>query len=460
MYLADRRADRASRGASEPADGARAARVSRTVVLLGVVSLLTDVSSEAVTAVLPLYLTAVVGFSPLAYGFIDGIYQGVSAVVRIAAGKASDDRDRPKWVAFAGYALSAGSRIALLAGQGLALLTLVVTADRLGKGIRTAPRDAMIAAAAQPTAVARSFGVHRALDTAGAMVGPLAAFVVLWLLPGDYQAVFVVSFAFAAVGLAVLGLAVPDLRPRRAAALARDRGGQNAEQASPDHHGCRVRCRDCAFAEEFHKARATEPNPRPTLALLRLPELRRLLLVAGTLGLLTVGDGFLYLVLQRRSEVAVSWFPLLFVGTSTAYLLLSVPLGGLADRVGRTRVFLLGHVPLVAAFTVAGLGTGTAAVLLALALLGSYYAATDGVLAALAAQVVPADRRASGIATVQTVVALARFAAALGFGTLWGLIGPVPALLGIALVLTLVLPGAWRLLRSLDRPPQAGLGDV
>lgn len=128
----------------------RAHRVATTVVLLGVVSLLTDVSSEMVAAVLPLYLTAQVGLGFLAYGFVDGLYQGVSALVRIVGGYAGDRGNQPKWVATLGYALSALSRIALLPAHGFAAITAVITADRLGKGLRTAPRDALIADASEP----------------------------------------------------------------------------------------------------------------------------------------------------------------------------------------------------------------------------------------------------------------------------------------------------------------------
>ncbi len=147
-----------------PADR-RAGRVATTVLLLGVVSMLTDVSSEMVAAVLPLYLTAHVGLGYLAYGFVDGLYQGVSAVVRIAGGYAGDRGGRPKWIAAAGYGISALSRIALLPAQGLFAVTAVITGDRLGKGLRTAPRDALIAGASDPAMLGRAFGVHRTLDT-------------------------------------------------------------------------------------------------------------------------------------------------------------------------------------------------------------------------------------------------------------------------------------------------------
>src|SRR5262245_60459767 len=142
MYLSVR--DRPSSGLDVAANAAP--RIATTVLLLGAVSLLTDISSEMVAAVLPLYLTAQVGMSFLAYGFIDGVYQGVSAAVRIAGGYLGDRGGRAKWVASVGYGVSAVSRIALLAAHGLGAVTAVITADRLGKGLRTAPRDALIAA--------------------------------------------------------------------------------------------------------------------------------------------------------------------------------------------------------------------------------------------------------------------------------------------------------------------------
>ena len=125
-------------------------RVATTVVLIGIVSLFTDISSESVNAILPIYLTTVLGMSTLAYGFIDGIYQGVSAVVRLLGGWIADRVDHPKWVAVVGYGVSAVSRAFLIPAQSFAAITGVITADRLGKGLRTAPRDALIAASSRP----------------------------------------------------------------------------------------------------------------------------------------------------------------------------------------------------------------------------------------------------------------------------------------------------------------------
>jgi MFS family permease len=397
-------------GGASPGPGSVALRVSTTVLLLGTVSLLTDVSSEMVAAVLPLYLTAQAGLGFFQYGFVDGLYQGVSALVRIAGGYAGDRMDQPKWVAAAGYGLSAVSRIAMLPAHGLAAIAGVVTADRLGKGLRTAPRDALIADASDPAILGRSFGVHRALDTVGAAIGPLIAFALLATVPGSYSSIFVVSFAFGLVGFAVLVLLVPN---RRMA-------------------GSAVRIGLRRLAREV-----------------TAPRLRRPLLAAALLGLLTVGDGFLYLSLQRRDNFAATLFPLLYVGTNLAYLSLAVPLGRLADRVGRTRVFVAGYLALLAVYLVAaGPFGGVGATLGCLALLGTFYAATDGVLSAIVSRLVPAEARGSGIAAAQTVVVLARFASSLGFGALWVATGRGQALLLVAALLAGAVPVAGRLMRE------------
>jgi MFS family permease len=397
-----------------PGAGTKARRVTSTVVLLGVVSLLTDISSESVASVLPLYLTAVVGLSPMAYGFLDGVYQGVSAFVRLAGGYAADRGGHPKWVAVLGYGASALSRIAMLPAAGFAAITSVVTADRLGKGLRTAPRDSLIAASSDPAMLGRSFGMHRMLDTIGAAIGPLVAFALLAAVPNSYDSVFVVSFAFAALGVAVLVLFVPDLRTTAAAARV----------------GLRLVMR--------------EVSGRP---------LRKPLIAAAVLGLATVGDGFLYLSLQERDDFAAKYFPLLYVGTNIAYLALAVPLGRLADRVGRNRVLVAGHGALLACYLLAALPAGGIGLtLVTLMLLGVFYAATDGVLPALISRLVSDHARGSGIAAAQTVVAVARFASSLMFGVLWAVQGPSRSLLLFAAALVLVVPVAAWLLRGVGRP--------
>jgi MFS family permease len=388
--------------------------VSSTVITLGVVSMLTDISSESVSAILPLYITGMLGLSTVAFGFLDGVYQGVSALVRIGAGYTSDRSDQPKWVAFTGYALAAVARVGLLFATGFAALTAVVTADRIGKGIRTAPRDALITAASDPDRLGTAFGVHRMLDNIGAAVGPLIAFVILLVIPDGFPVVFVASLAFAVMGVVILAVVVPNVRTRR---------------------------REAATSGE---------RRRFSWAFVTRGPLRRVLAASGILGLLTIGDGFVYLVLQSRSDFAAQWFPLLYVGTNVAFLALAVPLGRLADRVGRARVFVTGHVGLLAAYVAAALPVADiAATVMSLLFLGAFYAATDGVLSALASELTPPGSRGTGIAATQTVVAISRFVAAAGFGLLWFAIGRELSMLVVAGLLVIAIPAAWILLRPL-----------
>ncbi|MEZ0447916.1 MFS transporter [Cellulomonas sp. ICMP 17802] len=444
MYLSLRdRPGRADAGSADEARAARAARrtrVSSVVVTLGVVSMLTDISSESVAAVLPLYLTTALGLSTLAYGFVDGLMQGASALVRIAGGWAADRGDHPKWVAVVGYGLSAVTRGVLLVASSFGAVTAIVAVDRIGKGIRTAPRDAMITASSDPRTLGRSFGVHRTLDTIGAALGPLLAFVILWAIPDGYQTVFVVSFGAAVLGLAALVLLVPDLRPRRAAWLTQHRTRE--ARKLPKCKGC-----SCDIA-------GLEPAGRPfSWRFLTEPGLRRLFVTAGVLALLTVGDGFIYLSLQSRDGFATQWFPLLYVGTNIAYMSLALPVGRLADRVGRARVFVWGHVALVAAYVCAGVAAVSAASTIgALLLLGLFYAATDGVLAALVGRRAAPNVRASAIGTAQTVVAVARMASSALFGLLWYTVGRGPAILSVAVLLACAVPVAWFFVRGLDAP--------
>src|SRR5215216_1094044 len=194
------------RGRARVRAGPRArARVSSTVLLLGLTSLLTDISSEMVSAVLPLYLVIANGYSPLAFGMIDGLYQGGAALVRVGAGFVGDRWRRHKEVATAGYGVSAACRLALLtAGSSLGAIGAIVLADRTGKGIRTAPRDALISLTTEERNLGTAFGVHRAMDTTGAMLGPLLAFAILAAAPLAFHSLFLVSFCFAVVGLMVL----------------------------------------------------------------------------------------------------------------------------------------------------------------------------------------------------------------------------------------------------------------
>ncbi|MDX2593845.1 MFS transporter, partial [Streptomyces sp. WI03-4A] len=208
MYLTDRSAPPKD-GTGQGRERAPGRRVAPVVLVLGTVSLITDVSSEMVTAVLPLYLVTTLGFSPLGFGTLDGVYNGVSALVQLTGGHLADRVRNHKLLAGLGYGLSALCKPLLLLAGSIGTLGAVLALERTGKGLRTAPRDAMISLSTRPENQGRAFGVHRALDTTGAMLGPLAAFLILRTAVDGYDAVFAVSACVAALGVLVLVLFVP-----------------------------------------------------------------------------------------------------------------------------------------------------------------------------------------------------------------------------------------------------------
>ena len=407
-----------ARGPSRP-------RVARNVVVLGLTSLLMDISTEMVTTVLPLYVVFALGASPFVFGIVDALNQGASALVRVAAGFAADRSGRYKTVAVAGYGLSAVSRVGLLAAGGVpAFLSFAVLVDRIGKGIRTGPRDALISLSTRPEALGVAFGVHRAMDTAGAMLGPLLAFGLLALVPGAFDAVFVVSLCFGVLAVAVL-VTFGENRTR-------SREAEEALESSP-------------VQEELAPVTLRDAG-----RLVAVPAFRRLLVVGSVLALVTVSDAFVYLAMQRRIDFDPVLVPLLFVGSAAAYMTLAVPAGRLADRFGRVRVFLAGHVLLVGLYLGLLLTTGLGApfVVAGLVLLGAYYAATDGVLMAHASTFLPEHLRASGLSVLVTATSLARLVASLAFGALWAAFGLETAIEVYLAALLLAIAVATSVLRT------------
>ncbi|MFE0652143.1 MFS transporter [Streptomyces sp. NPDC059534] len=404
-------------------------RVPGTVLALGAVSLVTDVSSEMVTAVLPLYLVLGLGLSPLQFGLLDGLSTGATALVRLLGGATADRGGRHKQVAGLGYALSACSRLGLLlAGGATGWIATSLAADRLGKGVRTAPRDALITLHSPPEDLGRAFGTHRAMDTTGALLGPLAAFALLSATAEAYEAVFAVSFCVGAFGVVLWLLLVPGRRTAPPSHDTMDRAG----------------------------GRTAAPRARGGLfAALRSPAYRRIVLCAGLLGAATVGDSFLYLLLQRRLDLDATWFPFLPLGAAAVYLLLAVPAGRLADRTGRRTPLLYGHGALLLAYgLLLAPGPDTAVLVGVLALLGVFYAATDGVLMALAGPFLPEGRQAGGLALVQTAQALARLGAAVAFGAVWTASGPGTALVAALVALAMAVCCAARLLPKAPEAPR------
>jgi MFS family permease len=375
----------------EPAQDRRTGRESN-VWFLGLTSMFTDVSAEMVAAVVPLFLTLQLGLGPLGLGLFDGAYQAFGALAAVAAAVGADRGRRHKLTAGLGYALSAVCTLGLTAARaGWATAVALLYLTRLGKGIRTAPRDALISLSVAPGRLGRAFGVHRAFDTVGAVAGPVAASLLLARDPSGYGTVFTVGFLVAVVGLATFVLFVQETDGD-------ERGGAAAGGSGGPRH-----------------LAGAALGMRPF----------RLVVAMGTgLALVRPGESLLYLAFVREAGVTTAQFPLLFSAASVTFLLAAAPLGVLADRIGLRRVFVLGALAVACSLAVVASGLrGTGALVLLLALVGVSYAATDGVLVALAAGALPARWRTTGLAVLATAVAAGRFGASAIFGALYEHVG-------------------------------------
>ena len=405
--------------------------VTPNVVALGFTSFFTDISSEMVTSIVPLFLTFHLGFTQLQLGIFNGAYLALAALAAIVGSAIADRHRRYKEVAGVGYGVSAVAKIGLIAARNSWIpATALLYADRAGKGLRTAPRDALISDSALPGRRGEAFGVHRTLDTAGALAGPFLAYLILTAAPGSYGSIFTTSFWIAMIGLAILVLFVRNPPKRRVVPA------------------------------------GARPSVRTAFALLRIPQFRRLVIAGVALSLVTIADALVYLTFQQRSDMMTRYFPLLFVGTAAVYVVFALPMGRLADRVGAARVFLGGQVMLVGVdLALLKSNPGPLALLVMLASLGLYYAATDGVLAAFATGILPEERRASGLAVLNASMAIGGLVASIAFGAMWGwkgssfavttfLVGLVGALLLAAFLLRPMLRSTRERSRSTPRTGQ------
>jgi MFS family permease len=385
-------------------------QVNPVVWKLGATSLLTDISAEMVNSALPVYLVLHLHMSPLQYGAIDGVYNGLSmALIGLMAGLFADRTRRQKHVCAMGYAVSAVCKLLLLAAAGAwNWILAIVWLDRTGKGMRTAPRDALISLNTSAPLLATAFAVHRTLDAGGSLVGPLVAVGLLWALPGAFDVLWVASFTIAILGLAVIVLFVPNPHPV-----------------------------------------ASSPDPKySSRAAFNLLFTRRFGTLAGCgllLSTLTISDGFVYLLLRERGGTNASFFPLFYVVTACFYMLFSIPIGRGADRYGRVPTLLAGYVclGLIYALLLLVPNAGMETLALCLCLFGLYYAATEGVLVAMASAVVPPEIRTSGLAILLSVVGIGKLVSSLLFGWIWQSYGAFPSVLvfGAGLVAALPIAG-------------------
>lgn len=352
----------------------------RTVLILSLVSFLNDTASEMITPLLPLFLTASLGAGPAIVGLVEGVAEATASLLKLVSGRLADRGWNPKGLVLGGYSISNLSRpligIALAWGWVLSLRFL----DRVGKGLRTSPRDALIAASTTEATRGKAFGFHRALDNAGAMVGPLIAY---WLLQQG-ESMEQVFLASVIPGVLVIGLLVWGLkRPPPIVPSA-------ASQKLSGWSGLDTR-------------------------------VRALIIAAGGLALASAPEVFLILWASDRG-LAVVWVPLVWAAASAVKAIIAVPAGMLSDRFGRVPVLAIGWslrivLLVLLAATSGGSGTWTTwAVFLAYA---GALAATEGAERALIGDRTPEQVRGTAFGLYHMIVGLAALPGAVLFGTIW-----------------------------------------
>ena len=358
----------------------------RTVVVLGLVSFLNDTASEMVAPLLPLFITTTLGGGAVAVGLVEGVAEATASILKVVSGWLADRGWDRKGLVVGGYGVSNSARPLIGLATTWGWVGGLRFLDRVGKGIRTAPRDTLIASAVDTASRGRAFGFHRALDHAGAMTGPIAAFVLLGL-GMRMEKVFLWS---ALPGTLVVILLVTALR------------------ASP-----------------------AGPRPRPTPGHLRWHaldgRLRALILASGGLALATTPEAFLVLW-ARAHGMAIAQVPLVWAAAHAVKAVVATPAGVVSDRVGRLPVVAVGWGGRVAALLSLALcrGGGLMVWLLFLAY-GATLAATEAPERALVGDVAPVDQRATAYGLYHLVCGALALPGAVLFGLLWQVVGETTA---------------------------------
>ena len=360
-------------------------RLPAGIWVLGFVSLLMDVSSEMIHALLPLFMVGTLGMGVALVGLLEGLAEATALILKVCSGVISDWFGRRKPLAVLGYGLGAATKplFALATGPGLIFTARLL--DRVGKGIRGAPRDALVADIAPPEQRGAAFGLRQSLDTVGAFVGPLLAVGLMLLWANDFRAVFAVAIipAVLCVLLLVLGVKEPEHAPGTA----------------------RV-------------------NPISKANLKRLP--RAYWWVVGVGAVFTLArfsEAFLVLRAEQLG-MALALVPLVMVAMNVVYSLTAYPFGKLSDRVSHHGLLLAGLSVLVLADVVLAVSTHWVGLLLGVALWGVHMGMTQGLLAAMVAAQAPADLRGTAFGFFNLVSGVALLAASVLAGLLWQYLGP------------------------------------
>ena len=376
--------------------------------MLGFVSLLMDTSSELIHALLPLYMVDALGASVLVVGFIEGIAEAIALIVKVFSGYWSDVFRRRKPAVLLGYGLAAVSKLAFPLAPSLGFVVAGRFVDRVGKGIRGAPRDAMVADLTPAPVRGAAFGLRQALDSVGAIAGPLLAVAAIAYFAGNFRAAFWVALVPAVLCVALLAFGV-----------------QEPDASTVKNAGKRVAWRDAArLGNPFFVVTA----------------------IASVLTLARFSEAFLVL---RAQDVGMgpTGAPWVMVAMSLVYAVFAYPAGRLADRGHATSLLSAGLGVLVASDVVLGLAHAGRGAIAGAALWGLHMALTQGLLAALVAATAPSDLRGTAFGVFNLASGIALLVASALAGYLWQAVGP-PSTFFAGAAITAVAFGALMLYRA------------
>ncbi|HEY5417508.1 MAG TPA: MFS transporter [Gemmatimonadaceae bacterium] len=390
---------------TQPSPRANAPRLGRNVLVLAAVSFLTDASSEIIYPLLPIFLTTVLGTSAAAVGAIEGAAETTSALLKLASGWWSDRASRRKPLVVAGYALASLARPLVAVAQSAAQVLAIRLTDRVGKGIRGSPRDALIAESVDPAIRGRAFGFHRAADHAGAVVGPLIAFALLRWEQLPLRTVFLFAALPGVLSVIVLVLGVRETPRHARAASATKKAG--------------VPSLDVSLGRAFWTFLAC--------------------VLLFTLGNST--DAFLILRANQLG-VSVALVPILWAALHVVKSAASVPGGALSDRFGRKPLILAGWAVYAAVYIGFGRATETWHAWALFLAYGTFFGLTEGTQAALIADLVGQARRGTAYGWYYLAVGIGALPASVLFGLIWDRVSPRAAFdvgAGLAFAAALVL---------------------
>lgn len=359
-------------------------RIPAGVWVLGFVSMLMDISSEMIHSLLPLFLVGTLGVSMLAVGVIEGIAESTALISKVFSGALSDYLGRRKGLALLGYAMGAVTKPAFALANGVGVIVAARFIDRIGKGIRGAPRDALVADITPPAVRGAAFGLRQSLDTVGAFVGPLLATGLMLLWANDFRAVFWVAVIPGLLAVALLAVGV-------------------REPARPT------------------PARATNPIQRE--ALVRLGGAYwRVVAVGAVFTLARFSEAFLVL---RASQLGVpmAWVPLVMVAMNVVYAASAYPFGKLSDTMSHRTLLALGLLMLVASDLLLARAGSWTLLGLGVALWGVHMGMTQGLLAAMVADAAPADLRGTAFGFFNLMSGIAMLLSSTLAGLLWDSFG-------------------------------------